>query len=177
MHRIGTLGLLNHSITFGRGLPTEQGLDLLQTQPFRLRNAEVDEGYRQGNETREYEVGAVSVQKCVSKLILDGRCPRELQLPNIRHHVRHRPSNDKVEQPVCRSAHRHSNTSHPETEDLRANDPWQAGVREAEAHGEDVDESDSGIASSCQFTTLTFARASDFDVCSNEPLQRSSARV
>jgi hypothetical protein len=174
MHRIGTLGL-KHSVTFGRGLRTEQGLDLLQTQPFRLRNAEVDERYRQGNETREYEVGPVSVQKCVSKL--NSRYPRELRSPNVRHHVRHRPSNDKVEQPVRRSAHRHADTSHPETEDLRANDPWQAGVREAEAHGEDVDESDSGIASSCQFTTFTFARTCDFDVCSDEPLQRSSARV
>jgi hypothetical protein len=70
---------------------------------------------------------------------------------------------------VCRSTHRHANTPHPETEDLRADDPWQAGVRKAEAHSEDVDESDGGIASGCQF--ITFARTSDFDVCSDEPLQ------
>jgi hypothetical protein len=68
---------------------------------------------------------------------------------------------------VRRRANRHANTSHPETEDLRTDDPWQAGVREAEAHSEDVDESDSGIASSGQF--IAFARTGDFDVCPDEP--------
>jgi hypothetical protein len=68
---------------------------------------------------------------------------------------------------VRRRANRHANTSHPETEDLRTDDPRQAGVREAEAHSEDVDESDGGIASSGQF--VAFARTGDFDVCSDEP--------
>lgn len=70
---------------------------------------------------------------------------------------------------MCRSAHRHTNTSHPETENLRANDPWQTGVRKAEAHSEDVDESDGGVASSRQFTTFTFTRTRDLDVCSDKP--------
>ena len=71
---------------------------------------------------------------------------------------------------MCRSAYRHANTSHPETENLRTDDPGQTGVGKAEAHSEDVDEGDGGIASGTQCTA--FARTGDLDVCSDEPLRR-----
>lgn len=152
MHRVSlVLRLLDRNLHAHGARSPESEVNLLERKALRLRHEEIDERNRKSNAAPKHEVRPVPT------------------LPQIGNHIRHRTGNGEVENPVRGGANRHSAAADAQGENLRAVDPGNTGVREAEADGEDVDERDGRVASGAQAAAATFARCGDFDVGADEP--------
>lgn len=127
-------------------MSTEKYVNFFERLSLCLRHEEVDEWNRECEACCEDEICSIA---------------------NVRNHVWHRSSDYEVEEPVRCCADGHSEATDADREDLRAVDPRNTSVREAESNGEYVDEGDSCVPSSGKMCGTT--RLRDLDVCSDKP--------